>query len=46
MEDRDVPQDSLHSFTKGKFCLKNQVAFVSAVTTAVDKGRDCLSGRL
>ncbi|RMC06724.1 hypothetical protein DUI87_16168 [Hirundo rustica rustica] len=39
VEDREGTQDSLHSLTKGKFC---QVAFVSGVITAVDKGRDII----
>lgn len=40
IEGREVTQDSLHSFTKGKLCLNIHEAFDSEVTTAMDKGRD------
>ena len=39
MEDREVIRENQHSFTKGKFCLTNLLAFHDCVTVWMDKGR-------
>ncbi|TRZ25426.1 hypothetical protein HGM15179_001744 [Zosterops borbonicus] len=39
MEDREVIQESQHSFPKASLCLINLVAFCCGVTTSEGKGR-------
>ncbi|PKU39457.1 rna-directed dna polymerase from mobile element jockey-like [Limosa lapponica baueri] len=40
MENKEVIGDGLHSFTKGKSCLTNPVAFYNRVTALVNQGRE------